>query len=41
LDVLLDVPGGAPGQILAALLIEGDAIPVTGTPVLAEGREAG
>lgn len=41
LDWLLDVPAGAAGTILAALLIEGDAIPETGASVLVGDTAAG
>ncbi len=40
LDVLLGVPGGREGRILAAFLLEGAPVPA-GTPVLKEGRRVG
>lgn len=41
LDQLLDIPGGAEGVILSAVLLDGDTIPGPGTPVLAGGTRAG
>lgn len=41
LDVLLDVPGGAEGRILTALLLEGDRVPVAGAPVLVDDTAVG
>ncbi|MEO8540436.1 MAG: glycine cleavage T C-terminal barrel domain-containing protein [bacterium] len=40
LDVLLDIPGGAEGRILAGILLETDPVAV-GTPVSLEGRTIG
>jgi glycine cleavage system aminomethyltransferase T len=41
LDVLLDLPGGAAGTILAGVLIDRDGPPAPGTPVTAGGIAAG
>ena len=41
LDALLDVPGGAQGRILSALLFDGVGVPVTGTPLTAAGERVG
>jgi aminomethyltransferase len=41
LDVLLEVPGGAQGRVLTALLFDGVGVPATGTPLLAGGERVG
>lgn len=41
LDALLDIPGGAGGRMLSAILIESDEAVAAGTPVRATGEAAG
>lgn len=41
LDALLDVPGGAQGRILSALLFDGRGVPPAGTPLTAGGERVG
>jgi aminomethyltransferase len=41
IDVLFDIPGGRERSILAAVLVEGDHVPATGTAVRANGEVVG
>ncbi len=41
LDALLDIPGGATGRILSAVLFDLETPPVVGTPVLSDGQVVG
>jgi glycine cleavage system aminomethyltransferase T len=41
IDVLMNLPGGREGRILAAVLLEGDHVPPTGTRIGHGGRDVG
>ena len=41
IDVLMNLPGGREGRILAATLLEGETVPAVGARIRHEGREVG